>query len=64
MGHVGCVPLEQPGTTAVAADRDLLPEAGARAGRGRQAVAEPEVVAGGIGAAAHDKPRREGREGN
>jgi hypothetical protein len=48
----------------VAADRHVLAEPRTSVGGGRQAVAEPQVVARCIGTAADDKPGGEGREGN
>jgi hypothetical protein len=58
------VPVEQLPAPAWATRRDLLADPRPGTGRGREAVAEPEVVARGIGAAADDEPCCEGREGD
>jgi hypothetical protein len=58
------VPCEEAQAAAVAADRHVLTEPGPCVGGGRQAVAEPQVVARCIGTAADDKPGGEGREGD
>jgi hypothetical protein len=58
------VPCQEAHAAAVPADRHVLTEPGPSVGGGRQAVAEPQVVARCIGTAADDKPGGEGREGN
>jgi hypothetical protein len=58
------MPVEQVPAPACAARRDLLADPGPGAGRGREAVAEPEVMARGVRAAADHEPCGEGREGD
>jgi hypothetical protein len=62
--HARGVPCQEAHTAAMTADRHVPIEPRAGVGGGRQAVAEPQVVARRIGTAADDEPGGEGREGN
>jgi len=64
MGHVWGVPGQEAHATAVPTDGHVLTGPRAGVGGGRQAVAEPQVVARCVGTAADDKPGGEGRKGN